>query len=313
MPELPPPKLKPSQLRLIVALAKTGKLQFAAEMLGIAQPAASRLLADIETQAGTQLFVRHPKGMSITREGQTVAKKAQAILREMHDLDENLSNIKTGLAGKIRIGSVTGPAVKYIVPSVQALKDTSPEIDVTVEVAPSRQLLRQLLSGQLDLVLARILPEFSEAELSITPIGDEQVAMLVRQDHPLSNRKNLSLAEIVDHEWILQEMDSPIREAVIAALHMEKLSSPSNVLSSSSLLFALGYLSRSDAIAAVSSEVAQLLVESPVAASFVTLDIRKRFDIKPYFLIKLEAHVESPVERKLVEFIHATVAGDHLL
>jgi DNA-binding transcriptional LysR family regulator len=231
----------------------------------------------------------------------------------MHDLDENLSNIKTGLAGKIRIGSVTGPAVKYIVPSVQALKDTSPEIDVTVEVAPSRQLLRQLLSGQLDLVLARILPEFSEAELSITPIGDEQVAMLVRQDHPLSNRKNLSLAEIVDHEWILQEMDSPIREAVIAALHMEKLSSPSNVLSSSSLLFALGYLSRSDAIAAVSSEVAQLLVESPVAASFVTLDIRKRFDIKPYFLIKLEAHVESPVERKLVEFIHATVAGDHLL
>jgi hypothetical protein len=63
----------------------------------------------------------------------------------------------------------------------------------------------------------------------------------------------------------------------------------------------------------VSSEVAQLLVESPVAASFVTLDIRKRFDIKPYFLIKLEAHVESPVERKLVEFIHATVAGDHLL
>lgn len=303
MPEMNTPRLKPSQLRLVSALAKTGKLQDAAEQLGIAQPAASRALAEIEALAGTPLFMRHPKGMTITQQGQTVAQKALVILREMRDLEENLSNIKAGTAGKIRVGAVTGPVIKYLVPAINTLKSTAPDLDVTVEVAPSRQLLRELLSGRLDFVLARILSEFDDRNFEVTPVGVEKVTLLVRQTHPLAAATNLDLKDVAHLEWVLQDKDSPIREAVVGAFHTENQTAPANVVNSSSLLFALGYLAETDAVAAVSSEVAQLLVQDPIAAKFACLKLRKDIDVPPYFLVRLASHAESPASRSLIQLI----------
>lgn len=307
MPEMNTSKLKPLQLRLVTALAKTGKLQHAAEQLGIAQPAASRALAEIEALAGTQLFIRHPKGMTITQQGQTVAQKALVILREMRDLERNLANIKGGTAGKIRVGAVTGPVIKYLVPAINTLKTTAPDLDVTVEVAPSRHLLRELLSGRLDFVLARILSEFDDNNFEVTPVGSEKVTLLVRQTHPLAARSNLELSDVADQEWILQEKDSPIREAVVGAFHRASLTAPDNVVNSSSLLFALGYLAETDAVAAVSSEVAQLLVQDPIAAKFTCLNLRKDIDVTPYFLVCLASHAESPASRSLIQLILSKV------
>ena len=59
-------RLKPNHLKLIDEIAKKQKLQLAAEALSISQPAASRMLADIETNMGTPLFVRHPRWMELT-------------------------------------------------------------------------------------------------------------------------------------------------------------------------------------------------------------------------------------------------------
>lgn len=307
MAELSPPKLKSSQLRLVAALAQTGKLQHAAELLGMAQPAASRALAEIEDLAGTRLFIRHPKGMTITPEGETVANKARVVLREMYDLEESLSNIRIGSAGKVRIGSVTGPAIKYLVPAIRSIKRSAPDLDVSVEVAPSRHLLRELLSGRLDFALARVLPDFDRGEFNITPVGQEKVALLVRENHPLSQKKSLKLAEIIDHEWIVQERDSPIGETLVGAFHMENLTAPKNIVNSSSLLFALGYLSGTDAIVAVSDEVVQLLIEDPIAAKFARLNLQREFVATPYFLVSLASHAESQAAKMLSRIILSSV------
>lgn len=295
--------LKATQLRLIAALAQTGKLHVAAELLGIAQPAASRALAEIEALAGVPLFQRHPKGMHITPEGQIVAHKAHNILREMQDLGKSLSAIKTGLVGKVRIGAVTGPAVKYLVPAIRMAKSVAPELNITVEVAPSRQLLRELILGRLDFVLARILPEFEDTELEITPVGDELVSLLVRDQHPLSGREKLTLSEILEQEWLVQEQDNPIREAVNTAFYKEGLAAPKNIINSSSLLFAMGYLSGTDAIVAVSDEVAQLLIEEPLAARFSRLQLQHTIGVTPYFLLRLKNHSATPAAQSICDVI----------
>lgn len=296
---LPALSLKPVQLRLMVALSETGKMQSAADRLGIAQPVASRALAEIEAMAGTPLFSRHPKGMTITLAGQTVANKATAILREVYDLESDLTHIKEGLAGKIRIGSVTAPTVKFVVPAIKEIKRRAAKLEISVEVAPSRRLLRELIAGRLDLALARVLPEFDSRQFEITPLGDEKVVFLVRKSHPLAETKNVKLEDVHELEWIVQEKDNPIREAVGAAFHLGGLSEPTDVINSSSFLFALSYLSETDAMLAVTHELAELLIQEPIKASFAQLDMNHPISMSPYFLVRYKSHAISPATQLL--------------
>ena len=55
--------MRPVQSRLLVEIADSGQLQRAAQACAMTQPAASRMLADIEDRLGTVLFERLPKGM----------------------------------------------------------------------------------------------------------------------------------------------------------------------------------------------------------------------------------------------------------
>ncbi len=74
-------RLKAPHLRLILKIAETGQLQIAASTLAMSQPAASRILAEIEAGTGSPLFVRHPKGMEPTPVGEAFVKHARAIGR----------------------------------------------------------------------------------------------------------------------------------------------------------------------------------------------------------------------------------------
>ena len=63
-------RLKSIHLRLVLQVALTGKLQAAAEEIALSQPAASRMLAEIEKLVGAALFTRHAKGMVPTPIGE---------------------------------------------------------------------------------------------------------------------------------------------------------------------------------------------------------------------------------------------------
>ena len=104
-------RLKPSHLNLVVKIAETGKLQSAAAALAMSQPAASRLLSEIEAQAGTALFERHAKGMVPTPVGAAFVHHAQSILYGYDSLATEVADLKTGtvrpfVSGRTTVGHV---------------------------------------------------------------------------------------------------------------------------------------------------------------------------------------------------------------
>ena len=295
--------LKPAQLRLIVEIADQGQVQLAADAMAITQPAASRMLAEVERMAGAALFLRQPKGMEPTEAGAVVIRRARAILREMRSMAAEVQALEGGLGGAVRVGAVTGPAVGLLVPAIRALKHTAPEAEVTVDVAPSRELLRQLAAGEIDFALGRVLPEFDSRLFEVHPMRDEKLALLVRQGHPLARAASVTLTELMDYEWIMQERGAPIREATMEAFGAVGLAEPANIVNSPSLLFMLAYLSRSDVVAAMSEEVAQLLTRPPVAAGFVMLPLAREVRVSPYYLLSLRRRPLSPVALRLRDLV----------
>ncbi len=119
---------KPSHLGLILKIAETGQLQTAAQALSMSQPAASRILADLEKSVGAPLFDRTPKGMNVTPLGEAYLRHARVILSELDSLSKDVQRLKNGQAGEVRIGSVTGPAVAVLLPAIQSMREKKPPI-----------------------------------------------------------------------------------------------------------------------------------------------------------------------------------------
>lgn len=291
--------LKPAHLQLIHEIASHRQLQVAAEALAMTQPAASRMLAEAERQVGAALFIRQPKGMEPTEIGRAVLRRGRAILREMASIATDVRSFSEGRAGSVRVGAVTGPAVSCLVEAIRAVKEDTPGADITVDVMPSRELLSHLEAGEMDLVLARILPEFDSHNFNILPMRDEGVAFICRQAHPLARAPSVTLTELADSEWIMQQRGAPIREATLAAFADVGLPEPGNIVNSPSLLLTMAYLAQSDAIAPVSDEVADLLINPPVAAGFGRLRINRQLRVSPYYLLDLRRRPLTPLATRL--------------
>lgn len=294
-------KLKPPYLRLVLKIAETGQLQIAAASQGISQPAASRILTEIETEAGTPLFFRHAKGMEPTPAGVAFVKHGRAIVTELDNLDAEMANMKSGLVGEVRVGSVTGPAVRCLVPAIRQIKESTPGIEPTIDVAPSVELVRGLEEGRFDFILARLPPEYDSRAFRLTPARGEVVSLLVSRSHPLAGRQSVSLGELAGYEWVIQERGSPIRSAVEQAFHAAGVPVPGNIINTSSLLIMLAILESSQAIATLSEEVAGLLTRDTLGFQMEALKLAESVTVPPYFIIQNRSQQLSRAAERVLE------------
>lgn len=278
-------RIKPAHLDLVQKIAEHKKLQLAATAHGISQPAASRILSDIETLAGSDLFIRYPTGMEPTPEGTAFVARARVILSELAALEHELRYLKDGALGELRIGSVTGPAVGYLMPAVQALQQDHPDLQISVEVAPSTTLIHRLDEGRFDFILGRLPPGHESRQYQLYPGRTEQVSFLVHSTHPLAGQQNVGLSQLSDHPWVLQERGMPIREAVEHAFLTRGHSVPTRILNSSSLLVALTQIAGARAISPQTQEVCDLLLHSDIAANIAAVQLSDRIVVPPYFIV----------------------------
>ena len=277
---------KPSHLALILKISETGQLQAAAQAMSMSQPAASRILADLEKSAGAPLFERTPKGMTVTPLGEAYLRHARVILSELDSLSKDVQRLKNGQAGEVRIGSVTGPAVATLLPAIQSMRQKTPHIDLTIEVGPSTELIRGLNEGRFDFIFARIPATQDSRDYLVHPARSEIVKLLIRDTHPVAGRKAVSLCDLTEYDWIIQERGSPIRLAVEDAFHSAAVPTPAHVINSSSLLVVLSLVERTDIIAPLSNEVASLLSGETLGARLKMVDLAQDITVSPYFIIR---------------------------
>lgn len=286
-------RLKPLHIRLIKTIAESGKLQIAAQDLAMSQPAASRILAEIETTVGAPLFIRHPKGMTPTPIGEAFIRHARVILSGLDNLEQEVDGLRSGQLGEVRVGSVVGPVAGYLVPAIREVKDKLPGIEITVEVEHSAPLVRGLEEGRFDFIIARLAPGNDARAFLMQPTRSEIISIIAREGHPMAGKQRISLKDLVDYEWVIQERDTPIRRDLDATFHRVCGATPANFINSSSLLVVLATLGRSDAIAPISETVAALLMRDYIGARITTLDVIEPVTMSPCFVIRNRSHLLS--------------------
>ncbi|MBN3792216.1 LysR family transcriptional regulator, partial [Burkholderia sp. Ac-20353] len=178
-------RLKTRQLLLVVALADEGGIHRAAAALNITQPAASKLLRELEETIGAVLFERLPRGMRPTLYGDALIRHARAALGSLDQAREELAALKAGHLGHVAVGAITSPGLRLVPPAVAAVKGTHAGVHVSIEIDTSNVLLERLAQDKLDIVLGRLSAEHDKLHLRYEPLTGEPVAAVVRPGHPL--------------------------------------------------------------------------------------------------------------------------------
>lgn len=294
--------LKLSHLRLLAALAETGQIGLAADMMGIAQPAASRLLAEIERISGQPVHLRTGRGIMLTPMGQALARRAARVVTEIRDAEREITEIGTGGAGHVRIGSVTGPALDRVLPALRTARLALPGITTEVIVAPSDLLGQQLQSGRLDFAIGRM-PEGMEDQLTLSePIDSEPVSLLVRRGHRLAGAGNLRAAELMDYDWVMPGPEAILTRAVLHRLSELGLPRPPQRIATASFLLTLALVQQSNAIAPLARAVSDRFGTGP-DSPYAALPIDLGIVVAPYGLMSRRGAILTPAAHRLAEMI----------
>ena len=299
--------LKLSHLRLLAEVQTQGQLGLAAQKLGLAQPAASRLLAEMERIVGHAVHAREGRGLALTPVGAALARRAARVLLEIADAEREIPEAASGARGHVRIGSVTGPALSHVLPVLAELRKGQPGITVEVVVAMSNLLCDQLLAGRLDFALGRINSPALEQSLTITPLGDEPLSLVVRQGHPLVMHPRLTALDTLAHDWVMPEDETLLTRTVLAQLAALGLPLPRRQVLTSSFLFTLALLNDSDAVAPISAPVAASFAAGP-SMPFVQLPLDLGLRVAPFGLLRRRNADPTPSAARIADRILARVA-----
>ena len=300
--------LKTRHLVLLVELGRHGSIMHAAEAANMTQPAASKLLGELEHALGVQLFERLPRGVAPTWYGKVLIRRAGAALAEMDAAHQEVMELLSGLRGRVAVGTVLTPSTSLIPPAVTLLKSRHARVHVSISVDTSKLLVARLRDGELDMVIGRILDTDAADELSFEPITDEPHGLVARAGHPLMRRTHLRLEELGQQCWILPPMGSILRDRITAHFLSQGLEQPGETVSTMALPTIAALLTGSDMVAPLPTELVQPYVDSGLLA-VLPYDLGLRMDM--YGIVTRKHHQLSPGAEAMLTALREVVAVRH--
>lgn len=297
-------RLKLRHLQLFVALDEQRNLHRAAAVLGIAQPAASKLLAELEQGLGRKLFERLPRGLTPNPSGEVLVRRARMILSELAGAREEMSALGTGESGAVWVGAVDAPASGLLVTVIDAMQRRHPGMQIHVHSATSDILTRGILDGTLDFALARIVAGVPAEAFYYREIEEERLSFICRSGHRLAGRGRVKLEDLDGQHWVLQPRGTLLRRRVEALFLSGGLRAPSSVVSTSSIIVTLALVAGTDTLSVLSTEVA---AQYAGRGQIRTLRFDRPVTVEPYGLILSRKRLLSPAARLMVAAVDKAV------
>lgn len=294
--------IKLRQLALLAAVERSGQLSRAAAIMNMTQPAASRMLGDLERIVDAALTQRHSRGVSLTPAGERLAERARAMLRDLDFAGREVRDIDRGRVGSVHLGSVSGPSLDLVLPVVRGLEQSEPRLRVMIEVGPSDRLANELLAGNLDLYLGRVPERLDPTPFDLSPVGPEPLALIVGRDHPLLSRPDCALHDCLDYDWVMQPSGSMMRSTVERYLRDRGLNLPQTVIATGSLMLTLAFVLRSQAVGVMSLPAARLFSQLE-GAVIAALPVAPDLSVAPYSIVTLRDRVPTPAAQTFLRVL----------
>lgn len=235
--------MKLNALRDFVAVAERGSLRAAARQLGVAQPAITRNIRELEKELGVTLFERQPTGVVLSPMGAVFLRRAQAVRSELRRAQDELDQLHGASHGQLRVCLSTVPHMALLPYALTAFRLRYPDVRIEIVDALLPRVEQELADGTLDCYIGPTLERTSSA-LAQEKLFDIRRIVIGRKGHPLAGAR--SLAELVEAEWITSSLTYQDEDEISPVFAHHGLPPPRLVIKAGSALTFLQVLAHSD-------------------------------------------------------------------
>lgn len=234
--------LHSTALRYFVEVANTGSIAEASARLHVASSAISRQIAKLEYEVNTQLFDRQSRGMTLSSAGEALLGYARRSLLEAEQIVHDIDSAQNSLASVVKLACSEGFATDFLPSLIHLFRQINPRVHFELAVTRPTDATQLVRTGDADLALTFSLTV--QTGVNIIHACRAPVFALMRSDHPLAKRRQLSLAEIAEHELLLSEPGTTIRTLIDVAAGAEGIAlTPVFVTNNSQALYRYAQLS----------------------------------------------------------------------
>jgi len=246
-------RIRLRNLKFLLSLAQTRNLSHSAKLLHTTQPGLSKWLKDLEADIGLPLFERHARGLSPTSHGETLIAHARRIDAQLDRAAADMNILRDGGAGRVVIGASGAAATEAAPRAILAMAERMPELRIDLVEGTMDRLLTLLARGDLDIVMGRTASGITvESSIHSEELYVEPIDLVARPDHPLFDLPELHWHDVTKYRWIVWPSQTPVRNALEAALANANQSLPQNYIESNSVIANVTLLTHSDVIGTAS-------------------------------------------------------------
>jgi LysR family transcriptional regulator, low CO2-responsive transcriptional regulator len=198
------------KLEIYMAVALEGSFSQGAKRMQLTQPAVSQHMRDLEQSLGTELFVRGPRGVTLTAAGEILLDYTRCILRLVDEAESAVLQLEQLSEGQLTLGATPGASV-YLLPAwIQKFHQRFSGLAISLRTDTTPNLLKGITVGQVDLA-------FVEGELQIEPaihalgLREIRLFVVVGSSHPWADRTQIQLAELDRQAYISRPQGSQTR------------------------------------------------------------------------------------------------------
>ena len=294
-------RLKLRQLRLLVAVGRHGNILNAASELGISQPAATKMIQDLEIDFEVKLFTRTNRGVIPTVFGNTLIRHGKLIFAQVSSAAQELDDLNEGNSGRVVVVTLLAASTKLLPIAISTVLRDRPKVAIKISEGTNEVLMPALLSGEIDLVVGRLPSHRHRDKLKQERLFEDRVVAVVGNNHPLAHAKSLSFEEIKPFGWILPPFETTLRRQIDQFFIRQDQYAPPFAIESVSYLANRALLQSRDWVGLMPAEVIQQDVEHGYLSA---LDWSIPFGLSPIGISYRSGDSLSPAGHAFKDALH---------
>ncbi|HEY2021201.1 LysR family transcriptional regulator [Paraburkholderia sp.] len=241
-------KLRFRHLQLLELLGRTRNLRIAAEQMHVTQPAATKILSDLEAMFGAPLFERLPREMRPTDLGTLSLRYASTTLSNLGKFSSEFATLKNGGYGHLTVGFIPASAAQLVTAAIKEIQRRRPRLIIKLVEQSSDQLATWLEERRLDMMIGRPTEPRHEALFDVVDLLAEPARAVVGKHHPLLKQRRIEIADLGEWPWILYPQGTAMRQLFEETFAAAGMVAPVGIVETPSIFSTLELLQATDMI-----------------------------------------------------------------